>query len=221
MEISHQDDLSLYSFTEAARLLRRDTTTVKSWVNGYSYFLRDELKSKDSVLAPREGRSGVSFPELVELLFVREFRKVGVSLEKIRKGGITLRELWNVEHPFATRKVETNQRDLVALMENDQWISPTTGQIASSCFVDLPSQLVFDRDAVKVWAPLGKSRSVALDPHRRFGTPIDRESGVHTKALYLSWKAEDDPAFVAELFEVSTKSVLDAIEFESKFLTMK
>ena len=61
-----------------------------------------------------------------------------------------------------------------------------------------------------------------IDPGLQFGKPVLTDSGVPTRALYESFKAEgrDRPALamVARTFEVPAKDVEAAVRFEEELL---
>ena len=63
---------------------------------------------------------------------------------------------------------------------------------------------------------MGKSHRVVLDPCRNFGQPIISDEGVPTNVLARSVKANGSVEKVALWFEVSVRSVREAIEFEKR-----
>ena len=76
----------VYSYAEAARLLGITRQRLARWVDGYFYPRRaGEGFSAPVLHAPAHRRGVLTFPELMELFFVREFVALGVSLQHIRK----------------------------------------------------------------------------------------------------------------------------------------
>ena len=55
-----------------------------------------------------------------------------------------------------------------------------------------------------------------LDPERSFGSPIDRETGVPTYALYGMYKSGEDAKKIASWYRVPVAGVEDAIEYEER-----
>jgi uncharacterized protein (DUF433 family) len=66
------------------------------------------------------------------------------------------------------------------------------------------------------WWPLGDRRSIVLDPDRSFGQPIVAGEGVPTAVLARAFKSEESVEAVARWYDVTPRSVRDAIEFEEK-----
>jgi len=70
-------------------------------------------------------------------------------------------------------------------------------------------------DRVERWWPLGKSRKVVVDPQRSFGQPIVSDEGVLTAVLARAHAAEKSYRAVAQWFDVSERSLRDAVAFEA------
>lgn len=76
--------------------------------------------------------------------------------------------------------------------------------------------LDYEPDTAARYWPLGKERSVVLDPQRSFGAPIVRR-GVPTSALAAAVRAEaGDVDKVARFYDVTRQEVSDAVEFEQR-----
>jgi len=70
------------------------------------------------------------------------------------------------------------------------------------------------KDQPQWWSPLGKERTVVVDPARSFGAPIVVPGGVRTRILYGGYKAEGSFQAVADWYRVTSIVVQDAVEFE-------
>lgn len=205
--------VGLYTVSDAARLLRTPSRTLSRWVAGYVATLRNGPKSYAPVLARSESLS-LTFGDLVELMYVREFRRIKVSLEEIRNVARIYRDRWQVDYPFATKKFAVEGTKLLA-NENASWREALTGQ--GTMFAQLAKELVHVGDLSCVWRPLGEEHEVVLDPERAFGKPIDHQSGTHTFVLYSAVEKGETPASVAWFYGTSIDSVKDAVAFEQDF----
>ncbi len=122
----------VYSYQEAGRILKVSAQRVARWADGYSYPLRSGWGESTPVLQSDAHTKGVlSFPELMELFFVREFVALGVSLQHIRKTAEALAQ----EHspfPFTRLSIIVNGRELL-IRETDEILRrPDIGQIVFS-----------------------------------------------------------------------------------------
>lgn len=202
----------LYSSREAARLLHTNRRTLERWARGYTLALNEGTRHYAGLLP--EDEPIFTFGGLVELLYVAAFRAAKVRLEDIRQTSAAYGEKWSTPYPFATKRFTTLERKL--LLKGDAgWSDALTGQRAA--FVEeLGRQFRHDGDLVGGWYPLGTDRAVVLDPERRFGQPIDPESGVLCAALAQALAVEGDEERVADWYGVSLRAVNDAAQLRQE-----
>ncbi|MBL8048523.1 MAG: MerR family transcriptional regulator [Chthonomonas sp.] len=202
--------IGLYSVSDAARLLRTPSATLWRWVRGYVQELRTGPKQYSPVLAPK-AEPTLSFGDLVELMYVREFRRIGIKLDLIRQVANRYRSEWDVDYPFATQRFAVGGRELLT-KENEEWRGALSGQAV--LFATLGKQLVHLGDFTSEWRPLGASHAVLVTPTRAFGKPIDDTSGTHTFVLASAVLAGETPAQVSWFYGTTANAVKDAVEFE-------
>ncbi len=211
METGPSLGVGLYSRVEAARLLRTPRQTLSRWVAGYVREVRGVGRAY-APLIDRGETPTLSFGDLVELMYVRGFRLAGVPLQELRDAGIRFRCEWDTPFPLATKRFATDGRHLL-LDEGEVWRHALTGQ-QNAFFDEMGRQLIHVGDLASEWRPLGKERSVLLNPDRSFGKPIDDASGAHTHVLSLALASEKDPSAVAWWYGTTSEAVRDAAEFE-------
>lgn len=208
----------IYSIHEAARLLKEPAQKLSRWAEGYVWKRNGEVRSSGPVLERENSEPGLlTFYDLIELAFVREFRKAGVELPRIRQAARVLRDAWKTPYPFALNLIATEGRQLL-LQSEDKFEDVVTKQsvfdFANLFFKDI---VVDDMGLATQWYPLGKNHLVVVDPHRSFGAPIIINEGIRTEILYRQYLVEQDIETVADWFEVSCDAVKQAIEFEEKW----
>jgi len=226
MDLEKYLGVGLYSFPEAGRIVGAKPSVLRRWARDYIYFDKDAIRQHTSVIPRYFGRNSdtLTFLELIELLFIRAFRSEGVSMQAIRKAAERAAIQFHTEYPFAVKRFDTDGKHIFATLReeaNDLELTEDLGK----------GQLAFDRvvkplfrnldyrgntDALRYW-PLGHEGRIILDPHRAFGKPIDSPTGVSTEVLYDAVQAEggQDPAEVADWFEVPIEAVTAAIRYES------
>ena len=209
--------IALYTFAEAARLLGKNAQGIRRWANGYTYELRVGKGRGGPVLGERTDAETLSFGELVELLHVKGFRDQGVPLESIRQAASSLRQEWETPYPFATRRVATLGNRLVAML-GGEWREPVSDQRSFDFVEGLAEQMVYSDDLTTGWHPLGVGSRVLLDPQRRFGEPIERESGIRTRTLAEAVAAEGGAPNVSRAYGVDPLGVEDALRFERAYV---
>ncbi|MCW5935187.1 MAG: hypothetical protein KIT45_12960 [Fimbriimonadia bacterium] len=158
----------------------------------------------------------LTFHDLIELYFVREFRKANVTLPEVRNAARILREEWNTPYPFALNKLAEidgrliHKQELQTVLEKQQVF-----EFARDFFKNFD----FDENGLaSAWYPLGMDKLIVLDPKRSFGAPIETRSGTRTDVLYQLYQAENgDVEAVANWYEVPIEAVEQAIKFEEKW----
>ncbi len=204
--------VGLYSVTEAARLLQTPRRTLSRWVEGYVGALRSGPKRYRPVLE-RDEQSLLSFGDLVELMYVRGFRRAGVGLEDLRRTAAKYRAEWETPYPLATKRFATDGRQLLIDLGGD-WTNALSGQ--RQLFFDaIGRQLIHVGDLASEWRPLGADRAVVLNPGRSFGKPIDDQSGTRTSVLASALETGEDAESVSWWYGTTPNGVRDAAEFES------
>lgn len=218
--------VGLYSFPEAGRIINAKPSVLRRWAREYVYFDKDAVRRHAPVISRYFGRNSdtLTFLELVELLFISAFRSEGVSMQAIRKAAERAAIQFHTEYPFAVQRFDTDGKHIFATLREESSDLELIEELGKG-------QLAFDRvvkplfrkidyrdgaDALRYW-PLGHEGRIVLDPHRAFGKPIDSATSLSTEVLYESVQAEggQDPAAVADWFEVPIEAVTAAIRYES------
>ena len=219
----------MYSQAMASRLVGLDSSRVRRWLQGYEYTYAPKTSTakgrrRQSPLVHRRGALGsqyASFVDLIDLLFVKKFVEHGISVQRLRKALEEAVELTG-DHHFAQRRFWTDGRKiylqikdkpaeaLLELLSGGQWvIAPIIKQVAH--------QIEFDviTGVSKRWFPLGKEKSVVVDPSVAFGAPTIAGRGVQTANIFDLYEGEGrNVGDVAAWLDLPPEAVRHAVEFE-------
>jgi len=207
----------IYTYREAARLLRVSSAKVRSWAEGYVYALNGREREKAPVLQRRVWVPGLlTFRDLIELFFVREFRKAGVSLQDIRDAARLLANRWDTPYPFAHDKLNTDGRQIL-LEAGEHYENVANQQQVFQFAADFFKNIDFRDEIAESWWPLGRDKLIVVDPHRSFGAPVELRSGVRTDVIFATYRAEQDFQAVAEWYDILPEAVTAAVEFEEQW----
>ncbi len=207
----------VYTYQEAARLLNVTVSRVSRWADGYVYPLRYGTRSSRPILQAREHKPRVlSFNELMELFFVREFLAFGVSVPHIRN---TAEALANVvgEFPFTKRKVLVNGRELLVRYTDEILQRPDIGQLVAGFAEEFCKQVEIADDVISRYYPQGFERQILLAKGLRGGEPVVSSSGIPTRIIYALWEQEKDVDTVAEYYDVTSAEVSSALRYEGEW----
>jgi uncharacterized protein (DUF433 family) len=223
--------IGIYSQVDAALLLQMTPSRLRRWVNGYTYWLRSAESAKQQARPPvihksdlpvLDGRVALSFLELMELRVVKALVDTkGVPLQAVRKAAAQAGDVFGTPHPFASRRVFTENRRIFASLHpgsGPEVIELTRGrnlQVVLGELIPLLEEVEFDEPSSLAhrWWPLTKSVPVVLDPGIMFGAPIMAGTRVRTSiAAEMARKTAVDAAAAA--FAVGSHHIAAAIQFE-------
>lgn len=207
-----------YTLAEASRLLVIPKPTLSRWLFGYSYDHHGPKIRQEPLWRAQYGVDQeepiFGFRDLLEARIVRGFRAAGLSLPVIRKCLTLARQVAKDDHPFSSRRFQTDGKTLF-VEQDDGLLDLRTRQRAFQKVIE-PSfkDLDYDTKAAARWWLF--KRSILLDPERAFGQPIVAEGGVLTSRLAQAYKAEGSVERVAEIYELRPTLVRDALAFEQR-----
>jgi uncharacterized protein (DUF433 family) len=215
----------IYTLSEAARLTKVPRSRIHRWTAGYAHDYQGESRWTDPVvksdLPKIQGVPAIDFSDLIEIRFLNAFRNCGVGWKALRIASERAMELIKQRRPFSSKIFKTDGRTILAEITTD---------IGDKVLLDLvKNQYAFEKiikpflyagiefnksNEPERWWPLGINRSVVIDPHRVFGSPIVNMGGIPTGILYRAVSTEKSVDFVADWFNVSPHEIRDAIKFE-------
>jgi uncharacterized protein (DUF433 family) len=221
----------IYSPPEAAALIKAPTAEVRRWAFGYSRCRGNGRVGYDPLIQTRlpelEGQQALTFMELVELMYIKGFRRAGAPWKLIHEAAEVAARLFQTEHPFAMRKFFADPGGIYAELQEAHGGESLVRLIGHGqhTFQEVVQpylgQLEFDPLEVPTrWWPMGREGRVVVDPQVAFGAPIVAEIGVPTRILAeaLNAEMEYDPARglerVAWVYKVPTRHVQTAVRFE-------
>jgi uncharacterized protein (DUF433 family) len=207
-----------YTVAEAARLLRIDNKQrIYRWlVDGDNAVIKRDYK--------RLGHSQeLSFWDLFEIRFVETFLAQNLSLQFLRKVAAKARAEFKTQHPFALAgsKYLTDRKRI--FRKTAEETGETTHDVLSGQYEMydtiervLAKGVEFNPKTLlaEEWPPYSECPNVIINPRYAYGHPVIGEKRVPTAAIFRLWKAEGNPAKVANWYGVSIGEAEEAVEFE-------
>jgi len=215
-------EVPLMPAREAARQLQIPPATLTHWLEG------GERRGKfyEPVLRPEPtGSNIITWGEFVEAKYLRSYR-AQTSMQRLRPFIKSVREQFDVPYPLAHFQPFVDaSRDLIfrlqedADLPSDLWVvmRGRHGQfllnpVIEKDYLDLVEFSSEADSAAERIKPLGKRRSVTLDPRIASGAANVR--GVRTAVILESHNSGLTVDEVAEEFELEVREIQDALTFE-------
>ncbi len=212
----------VYGISEAAGLLGLRPDRARAWVDGY--------ERQGSFYAPviREERTGddvLTWGEFVELGYLREYRRKGVPLQRLRPVIDELRKEFHTPYPLATATPYLYGKELVLKLQEENEIPRAIAIVVASgqtiAFADETNRFLKkvefdppeDGDVRRLY-PAGTASPVVIDPLLRFGRPTVQ--GVATERLWELFDAGESVETIADGYELAEDLVKSAVAYEEQ-----
>lgn len=205
--------LPAYTVSEAARYAGISRGTVAYW-----HYRGGQL---GPALPGKERGKALSYMQAVEVAFVATFRRLGVSLQRIRKARDYFGQRFRVQFPFAQLELKTEGHHvLMELLEIEPdsqirrlILGDAAGQLAWEPMVaDRFAQFDYENNLAITWHVAGRESRILIDPRICFGAPTLK--GIPTWALGGRSRAGESIDEIGADFGLEPEEVSEALAFE-------
>jgi len=207
---------------EAAGLLGLRPDRTRAWLDGYQ---RRGTSYPPVIRIEPTGNDIVTWGEFVELGYLREYRRKGVPLQRLRPLIDELRAEFGTPYPLATGKPFIHGKELVLQLQEKNDIPRSIAIVVSSgqtiAFASEAMRFLkkvefnppYDGDFRRLY-PAGRASPVVIDPLRSFGRPTVQ--GVATERLWELFDAGEPFEGIAKSYELPMEDVRAAIAYEEQ-----
>ena len=205
----------VYGMGQVDRLLRLSRGTASRWINGYE---RRGRLYEPLVRVSATGSETVTWGEFVEARLISEYRRLGVSVFRMRPAIMALREEFGIDYPLAAAQpfLSTEGRELVMRVQQATNLQPSLRFVVRSGQTVLPSlevlrfQQAADYDDAKVLR-LRMTDNVVTDPEYASGEPTIAGRRLRVATIAESIAAGEHRESVAEMWNITVEAVEDAV----------
>jgi len=216
----------VYAVLEAAGLLGLRADRARAWLDGYE---RQSAQCAPVIRVEPTGEDVVTWGEFVELGYLREYRRKGVPLQRLRPVIDELRREFDTPYPLATAKPYILGKELVLDLQERNGIPSAIAIVIRS-----GQQILLAHDAQRFFKkvefeapeegdvrrlhPAGLASPVVIDPLVRFGRPSVQ--GVATERLWELFDAGEPIEQIADGYEIPTEEIRAAIAYEEQLRSL-
>lgn len=215
-------DRPVYGVLEAAGLLGLRPDRTRAWLDGYA---RQGVVYAPVIRLEHTGADVVTWGEFVELGYLREYRRKGVPLQRLRPVIDELRREFATPYPLAVAQPFVVDKELVLqIQERNALPAPIAIVIRSGQEILLAEdatrfvkKVQFEpsgRGDVRRLHPAGLASPVVIDPLVRFGRPT--VNGVATERLWELFDAGESVEEIATGYDMSHEAVRAAVSYEEQ-----
>ena len=208
-------DRDVYGMGQVDRLLGLSRGTASRWIDGYE---RRGRHYEPLVRVSATGSDTVTWGEFVEARLISEYRRLGVSVFRMRPAIMALRDEFGTDYPLAAAQpfLSTEGRELVMRVQQATNLQPSLRFVVRSGQTVLPSlevqrfQQVADYDDAKVLR-FRMTDNVVIDPEYASGEPTIAGRRLRVATIAESIAAGEHRESVAEMWDITVEAVEDAV----------
>lgn len=217
----------IYPLRQAARLVNADPRAVRRWLLGYPRKVNQERAWSGPLWKTQLSEEGlpdecIGFRDLLELRMVAAFVRHGVDIKVIRATVDAAARDFGADYPLTNQKFLTDGKRIFLQAIEQATDEPHMIDVLRKQFVfsdiikpSLFASIDYGPHGAQRWFPVGKHKTIVLDPALQFGTPVLADAGIPTDTIHASYLAEgQDCAMVARVFDITREMVSAAVEFE-------
>jgi len=216
-------DLPFYSTYEAAHYLQLPSTTLRSWVVGRYYDVKEGRKYFEPLIRLADADEGrMSFNNLVEAHVLKALRrKHRVEIQAIRMAIDYAEDQLGITRLLIRDELRTHAGDLFLDKFGELINLSKAGQLAMRGILE--SYLTrIERDALKLPRrlypfihPDRPERTIVIDPLVSFGRPILVGKGITTAVLAQRVNAGESDQELVEDYDLNEGQLMDALIYEA------
>ncbi len=161
--------------------------------------------------------------DLIEILFIKSFKKYGLSVQLIRIAIERASKLLSTSHPFAVKIFYTDGKTILARIASDSEMPDLIDllkkqyQFDSIVLPELYECIDFNSyDVAERFWPEGKNNNIVIDPKINFGKPSIYGPNIPVLTLFQLVKSGQTLKELSEWYDIDEEKIRKAIEYEYK-----
>ncbi len=213
----------VYTVPDASIILDYPKTKLRRWVNQFwktDFRYQKYLTNNNSYIWGNGQETAFNFFTLIEIFTVISLRQLRVSFKTIKQARLELSEVFNTHFPFASQQLMSDGRKVIVELDKTKLLElGTGGQIAFKNIIEpFCQKLDFNQDTelVNRFWPLGKNRSIVVDPKHGFGRPTITGTNISIEVIYSLLNAGEEKDTVADLYNLTNEQVNDVLVFQQR-----
>ena len=207
----------IYTAPDAARILDLPVYKVRRWLK--EYWNKRFGSGVQSYSWGEGGERAFGFLTLMEFYVFYRLKESGVQTRKILYAHERLSKRLGTMFPFASIKLLTDGGRILFSPENGAIVDvePDFQYNLKEVIAPFCEKIEFNHgNLAQRFYPMGKERSIVIDPHHQFGQPTITGTNIIPMTLWNYHRGGETPGMIASLFDLSEVQVNDAVEFCKK-----
>ncbi|MBI5914836.1 MAG: DUF433 domain-containing protein [Bacteroidetes bacterium] len=204
----------IYSIPEAAKILSLPLYKVRRLLK--VYWNERFGKGKTMYSWGEGGAAAFNFLTLIEFYVFYQLKDEGVNTKDIISAHERLAHHLKTNFPFASITLLTDGGKILFETEGGAIvdIDPAFQFNMKEIIEPFCKKIEFNGQRIaKRFYPLGKEKSIVVDPHHQFGQPTIIGTNILPATIFSYYKGGEPVEFISSIFDLSKKQVSDALEY--------
>lgn len=165
-----------------------------------------------------EKTKAVNFFVLIEMYTFFRLQEMGVKTNKILKAHDVIAKELNTPYPFANQSLLSDGNNILYEFNNLIINADGTRQTNIRNIIRLFCEKIDfgNDDLAKRYYPIGKKRSVVVDPHHQFGQPVIVGTNINTEVIFEMIDSGESINTLSQLYSVPKTAISDILFFYKK-----
>jgi uncharacterized protein (DUF433 family) len=204
----------IYTAADAARILRVPYAKANYW---FQYYAKHKFPSTTQTIYHFKIKDimAVNFLTLIEMIVFYSLKERGIPTGRILEAHTVMSDFLKTPHPFAKEDIYVNEKSL--LFGNEEQLLTADKRLQTVLIQVLKpfiSKIHFsDQRMARKFYPLGKKKSIVVNPENQFGQPVIEGTNILTQTIFNLLQAGESKKSIAKLYDLTLSQVNDAIEF--------
>lgn len=184
----------------------------------FNYYYEEKLSktSKHNYLLNIEGHKAVNFLGLIEIKIFYALKQEGIKYSTTSRAHRFLSKELDTPYPFAHNEILISGSDILFETTNEDLIKADESKQTAIRGIVLPfcKKIEYNSNRIaKTYYPLGKKKSIVVDPEHQFGEPTIKNTNVLVQSVAEMYNAGDSIELISSVYQLDDQTVKDAVFF--------
>lgn len=204
----------IYTIPDVAHILQLPQSKVRRWMREY-WGSELEAKHKHNYYNGSGKDRTTNFNTLIEFYVFYQLRELKFGTKRILQAHSKIAKNKNTPYPFANAEILTDPKDIFFAIDEDILVNTKTDQtVYKKLIKDFCKKIEFSDDKIAArFFPIGKEKSIVVDPDHQFGQPIITGTNILAENIFSMYESGETESRIGKLFDLTLNEVNDAISF--------
>jgi len=185
----------------------------------FNTYVRDKFeKAGDYRFYFGEKNNFVNFDTLIHLYVFFQLKSKGFSYKKIFDLYKTASEDQDTPFPFSEDlRIYTESKNFILSKDGNYYTADEKRQYYFNEIIEpLSNKMEYSESGILKFYPLGKNKTVVIDPKVQLGAPTIDGTRINAKTIFKLHEAGENHNVISNIYNISEKQINDAVEYYSK-----